>query len=148
MTEFNASEVFVRDMMNVLTLKNDEMRERLMPRPDEQSVSSILDHRLAPLRILYIPEETARVSSPIEYPNTTYVPMVEPIPISRENATPPSEKPPLPYVANGKLIGQRHYGDYCINPRKNPDVVVVSPDDPTVDDVEAPPESGGACIII
>lgn len=151
MTELNASDTFIRDMTDVLAYPWG-MRERLRQSPNSQSVASILDERLAPLRILYMPEETESVTEPIEYPSTVTVPNVEPIPISREPATSPDAKPPLPYVADGKLVGQRHYGDYCINPNKSQEIKVVAPDvapDAEQDVVpEVAPEAAGSCTIL
>lgn len=170
MAGLNASEVFVRDMTEVFTLPDEVMRKRIMSRAGDQSVASILDKRLAPLKILYIPEETERVTSPTEYPSTvTVVPAPEPIapitepiapvstlvPISRESATAPDAKPALPYVAGGKLVGQRHYGDYCVNPLKKQEIVVVSPDAPETQPglhpetpAELPVVAAGSCTIL
>lgn len=162
MAGLNASEVFVRDMTEVFTLPDEVMRKRIMSRAGDQSVASILDKRLAPLKILYIPEETERVTSPTEYPSTVTVapaseliaPVSTLVPISRESATAPDAKPPLPYVAGGKLVGQRHYGDYCVNPLKKQEIVVVSPDAPETQPwlhPETPaelPAAAGSCTIL
>lgn len=150
MVELNASDTFIRDVTGALTYPWG-MRERLMQSPDSRSVAAILDDRLAPLRILYTPEVSADVP---DYPSTATVPNVEPVQMSREPATSPDARPPLPYVADGKLVGHRHYGDYCINPHKSQDIKVVAPDvesevhDAECTSVEPGQPASGSCTIL
>lgn len=177
MTNISASEVFVRDMTEVLTFpdgvrehliaRNKQMGSVILPKsesawsevkfvtsPRSRSISDILDEKLAPLRILYPSEyqDAATCSTLLaEQP-----PNVEPVPISREFATPAvcthpdsslnaATRSPLPWVDNGKIIGTRHYGDFCVNVKKNLEVTVVSPDEPETD---AAPASGSSCVIL
>lgn len=137
MTELNASDTFIRDVTGALANPWGKYENRIAP-SDYQTVASILDNGFMPLRIEYVPET--------EYPSTVTVPDVEPVPISRELATPADMKPPLPYVAGGKLVGQRYYGNYCINPRKSQEIKVISPDVEPKDREVA--SSAGSCTIL
>lgn len=164
MTEL--SDVFVRDVTEVLSFPGG-VRERLISGPwgqsvsyGERSISDILDEKLAPLRIIYTPEYTNMVAHPVSCitkGSEIKSPNLEPVPMRREFAEPVRESKSdedvpivtdaprlaLPWSSNGKLVGQRHYGDYCINPLKKPDVTIVSPDEPDTE-----PPAAGSCVVL
>lgn len=180
MAELSASEVFVRDMTEVLTFP-DGLSERFisgpwgMKAPPSWSQTNLLLSMNDQLQ-----SNADENLMPEEYPNTTIytsstcvetlVPTADPVPISRESPVPknddgqsenkaatdatissPSDqepaaaRPALPWVSNGKLVGQRYYGDYCINPLKKSEVVVLFPDPPEAIVADAAVSS---CVII
>ncbi len=138
MTELDASDTFIRDVTGALANPWGKYENRISP-SDDRTVASILDNGFVPLRIEYVPDA--------EYPSTVTVPDVEPVPISRELAASADAKPPLPYVSGGKLVGQRYYGDYCINPHKSQEIKVISPDVKPAN-CEVASSSAGSCTIL
>lgn len=95
------------------------------------------------------PEPALEQTSELEIENKSVVPRDDTVSL---------EKPKLPFTDSGKLVGDRTYGDWVVNPKKLKQLVVVidEPQDCMVAVVDAPAaiskaeleQSAGSCILL